>query len=272
MTTQSNDHFYSVSDAEAQRTYVGVRRAAQWVAFFLPHLKSGFRVLDCGCGVGSITLDIAELVAPGQVIGVDRDESQLEVARTHAKERGLTNISFEQGNVYQLRFDDNSFDAVLAHTLLYHLSNHVGILREFHRILKPGGVAAISDDDFNTVTHSPESPSWRKLIELWGKVVRYNGGDPFYSRHLRGLMVEAGFIKTEGYAVATDHYGTLDETRRWAMIVNGVIQSPDFAKLVIGENWSTQAELDEMANEIERWGERPDAFYAVMYCAALAWK
>ena len=73
MTDSPQQEFYSLNNAEAQRTYVGVRRAKDWVGFFLPHLKLGFDLLDCGCGVGSITLDLAELVAPGNDIGVDMD-------------------------------------------------------------------------------------------------------------------------------------------------------------------------------------------------------
>ena len=272
MTTQSGDEFYSISDAEAQRAYVGVRRAAQWIGFFLPYLKRGFSVLDCGCGVGSITLDLAELVASGQVIGIDLDESQLEIARANAQQRGLTNVSFEPGNAYTLRFADNSFDAVLAHTLLYHLNDQMRALREFHRVLKPGGVAGISDDDLATATFSPDLPFWHRAIELMTQVVRHNGGNPFYSRHLRGFLREAGFEKTAGFAVAADHYGTPDETRRWAAFVSGVYRSHDFVDLVIRQNWSTPAELDDMLTQIQRWGDNLDAFFAFMYCAAVGWK
>src|SRR5215813_1930647 len=118
MADSSQKEFYSLNNAEAQRTYVGVRRAKDWVGFFLPYLKQGLSVLDCGCGVGSITLDLAELVSPGKVIGVDMDEGQLQVARATAETRSLTNVLFEQGDVYQLRFESSSFDAALAHTLL----------------------------------------------------------------------------------------------------------------------------------------------------------
>jgi 2-polyprenyl-3-methyl-5-hydroxy-6-metoxy-1,4-benzoquinol methylase len=170
MEDSERKEFYSISDAEAQRTYVGVRRAKDWVGFLLPHLKKGFSLLDCGCGVGSITLDLAELVAPGQVIGVDMDEGQLEIGRTKAKERGLTNITFEHGNVYQLCFDSGTFDAALAHTLLYHLSD------------------------------------------------------------------------------------------------------PILKNLAIGQGWTTQTEMDEIISWMREWGERPDAFMAIMYCAALGWK
>lgn len=272
MENAERKEFYTLSNADAQRIYVGVRRAKDWVGFFLPHLKTGFSLLDCGCGVGSITLDLAELVVPGQVIGLDMDESQLEIARTNAKERGLTNVTFEEGNVYQLRFDPGMFDAVLAHTLLYHLSDPLRALKELRRVLKPGGLAAISDDDFNTITISPDHPLSQKLIDLMKRVILFNGGSPFYSRNLRGLLLEAGFTRTEGFAVAADHYGRLDETRRMAHVMNRQLNDPVMLNLVTSQSWATQKEIDEISAWIQEWGERPDAFMAIMYCAALGWK
>jgi len=263
--------FYSLNNAEAQQTYVGVRRAKDWVGFFLPYLKPGFNVLDCGCGVGSITLDIAELVAPGKVIGVDMDESQLAVARASAEKRGLTNVSFEQGNVYQLRFDSASFDAVLAHTLLYHLSDPLRALKEIRRVLKSGGIAAISDDDFNTMTFSPDHPIAQKLIDIMKHVVLFNGGSPFYSRNLRSLLLQAGFARTEGFAVAAEHYGRLEETRRMAYVMSRQSGDPALLNLVVSQSWATKDEMDEIITWIQEWGERPDAFLAIMYCAALGW-
>lgn len=262
---------YSLSNAEAQQTYVGVRRAQDWVGFFLPHLKQGDSLLDCGCGVGSITLDLAELVAPGKVIGMDMDEVQLEVARANAKTRGLTNVTFEQGSVYELRFDLGTFDAVLAHTLLYHLSDPLKALKELRRVLKPGGIATISDDDFDTVTLAPEHPNIHRITAIWKNVVLFNGGSPFYSRNLRGLMREAGFARTEGFAVAAEHYGRLEETRRMAGVMQRLFNEPSLANLVISQGWATRQDLDEILAWLPEWGENPDAFMAIMYCAALGW-
>lgn len=263
--------FYSLNNAEAQQTYVGVRRANDWVGFFLPHLKRGFSVLDCGCGVGSITLDIAELVTPSNVIGVDMDEGQLEIARASAKERGLPNVTFEQGNVYELRFDPGIFDAVLAHTLLYHLSDPLRALKELRRVLKPGGIVAISDDDMNTITFSPDHPIPQKLVDIMKRVILFNGGSPFYSRNLRSLLLQAGFVRTEGFAIAAEHYGRLEETRRMAYVMSQQLGDPMLRELVISQGWATQAELDEIVQWLHEWGERPDAFLAIMYCAALGW-
>lgn len=271
MTTAHTQETYTISDPEAQRLYVGARRAAQWVPFFLPHLRPGLSLLDCGCGVGSITLDLAEIVAPGRVVGIDLDEGQLAIARQAAVQRGLTNVAFEQGSVYDLPFDDGAFDAVLAHTLLFHLSDPVAALRSMRRVLAPGGVAAISDDDDGTVVFSPDDPAMRRFGGLVEKLMRHNGTNPTYARHLRGLLLQAGFLRTEGFAVAADYAGNLAATRHSAAIWVKILRDPAVAGLMIGQGWATQAELDELAAGVGRWGERPDAFFAVLYCAALGW-
>ena len=262
---------YSLSAPDVQREYTGSRRAKDWVGFLLPHLHPGMRLLDLGCGVGSITLDLAEIVAPGQVVGVDADASQLEVARSAAARRGLTNVRFESANAYALPFLDDSFDAALAHTLLVHLSEPVRALRELQRVVRPGGVVAVSDDDFGTVVLSPSNPLVEEAISLLVRVVQHNGGNPYYARHLRRCLLEAGFVRTEGHAVAADYYGTLEGTRRFAALVEPLLRHPTFADLVVGQGWTDRAHLDAILAEIRAWAERPDAFYAVTYCAALGW-
>jgi len=229
------------------------------------------RVLDCGCGVGTITMDLAEIVAPGQVVGIDRDESQLALARTLAEQRGISNVKFELGDVYALGYGAASFDAVLAHTLLVHLKDRLRALREMRRILTPTGLIAVSDDDFSTIVISPNDSIMHQAMDLWGRYLRLNGGDPTYSRHLRSLLLEAGFAETEGHAVAADYYGTVEETRRFVSMAQPLLRSPEFVRAAVGQGWATQPQLETMGRDLQAWGERPDAFFAVMYCAAVAW-
>jgi len=262
---------YSIVDAEAQRRYIETRRAATWVGFFLPHLRPGMRVLDCGCGVGSITLDLAELVAPGQVIGIDLDPTQLDIARAMAAQRGLANVQFIVASVYDLPFAEGSFDAVLAHTLLMHLRDPLQILRTLRRMVKAGGVIGVSDDDLSTVVVSPPSALADLLVAIWPRVVEANGGSPFYSRHLRQLLLEAGFVRTEGHAVAADYHGALDATRRFARVWEQLLAHTSWTALITGQGWASQEELDELIAWFRAWGERPDAFMAWMYCAAVGW-
>src|SRR5204863_9529417 len=98
------------------------RRLDTHAAFLKPHLRAGLRVLDVGCGPGSITLDIGRAVAPGQVVGLDREASQVELARSAAPGEGVGNVSFERGSVYSLPFPDGSFEIVFAHAVFEHLA------------------------------------------------------------------------------------------------------------------------------------------------------
>jgi SAM-dependent methyltransferase len=264
------EEVYMIGDRE-QVSYTGTRTAADWVPFFLPHLHPGMSLLDCGCGVGSITLDLAERVAPGQVVGVDLDEGQLAMARVEAERRGLANVRFEVASIYDLPFPDGAFDAALAHTLLFHLSEPLRALRVLRRMLKPGGVACVSDDDWSTLVFSPADPHIRKAWDLAIRLMEHNGGSPFYARHLRGLMMEAGFARTEGHAVAADHYGTPAETRKHAQFFDGLFSYPPVIATILGEGWADEAELAQVRTGTMAWGERPDAFLALMYCAVVGW-
>jgi SAM-dependent methyltransferase len=153
----SRDATYSIGDREAQVAYVGGRTAREYVPFFLPHRRLGIALLDCGCGVGSHTLDLAERVAPGEVVGVDIDAGQLASARAEAARRGLTNMRFAEVSTYALPFPAGSFDAVLAHTLLIHLREPLAALRVLRRQFRPGGVACISDDGWGTHSSRPST-------------------------------------------------------------------------------------------------------------------
>jgi SAM-dependent methyltransferase len=144
----------------------------------------------------------------------------------------LANVRFESASAYALPFPDDVFDAALAHTLLVHLSEPVRVLRELRRVVRPGGVVAVSDDDFGTVL-APPNPLVEEAISLLVRVVQHNGGNPYYARHLRRHLLDAGFARSEGHAVAADYYGTLDETRRFAALAEPWIRDPAFVEIVV---------------------------------------
>ena len=117
----THGHHESVVRAHASRT------AENSAAFVIPHLTPGTSVLDVGCGPGSITCDFAGLVAPAQVIGLDRSADIVAQARELAKDRGVENVEFRTGNIYDLEFEDESFDLVHAHQVLQHLTDPVAV-------------------------------------------------------------------------------------------------------------------------------------------------
>src|ERR1043165_6861191 len=113
-----------------------VLRSHQWrtaensAAYLLPHLKPGMTVLDVGCGPGSITADMARIVAPGKVTGID-SVGVLEAAVEAVA--GVSNVELAAGDVMALDYPDDSFDVVHAHQVLQHLADPVGALRETRR-------------------------------------------------------------------------------------------------------------------------------------------
>src|SRR5690606_26398226 len=111
----THGHHASVVGQHARRT------AERDAAFLLPHLRPGLRLLDVGCGPGTITTGLALTVAPGEVVGIDPVESVIEEARSHAAGEGLSNLRFEVASAYALPEPDASFDAAYMHQVLQHV-------------------------------------------------------------------------------------------------------------------------------------------------------
>lgn len=123
---------YSLGYSPGEQGRLGRRTAADRAAFFLPHLRPGMRLLDAGCGPGSITVGLVAAVAPGEVVGVDLEPRQIAAARALAHERQALGVRFAVADVYRLPFPDASFDAAFAYTVLFHLREPVRALSHRH--------------------------------------------------------------------------------------------------------------------------------------------
>jgi ubiquinone/menaquinone biosynthesis C-methylase UbiE len=142
------------------------RTAADSAAYLVPRLRAGMRLLDVGCGPGTISVDLASLVAPGEAIALDREESVLAEVERLAQARNLASLSTAVGDVYALPWADGAFDVVHAHQLLQHLTDPVAALREMRRVSRPGGLVAVRDADFGAMTWFPAEPrldDWRRI-------------------------------------------------------------------------------------------------------------
>jgi SAM-dependent methyltransferase len=232
------------------------------------------RLLDCGCGPGSITVDLAHAVTPGEAIGIDLREEALRHGRSLARDRGIANVTFQVANVYQLPFPDASFDAAFACAVLQHLASPLEALKEMRRILEPGGVIGIVDGSAPITFRYPTNP----LLEAWDQLRvlerEYNTGCPSLALQLRALLHEAGFARAHASGTmgteAGPPAGTPEETRRVAQ--NHLIQLRGMrGKLALAQGWATQQELEQMAAALMAWGEAPDAFYARPGFTALGW-
>lgn len=111
------------------------RTAENSAAYLLPHLAQDAKVLDVGCGPGTITADLADRVPEGHVTGIDSAQGIIDQARETVGSR--TNLGFATGDVYALDYPDGSFDVVHAHQVLQHLGDPVRALREMRRVIDP---------------------------------------------------------------------------------------------------------------------------------------
>jgi SAM-dependent methyltransferase len=173
--------------------FVSRRTLESHGAFFIPHLRTGMRVLDVGCGPGSITLGIAARIGAGHAVGVDMNESQIQLAARSAREQGVRNAQFRTGDAYALPFDDGQFDAVFSHALLEHLREPVRALREYRRMLAPGGVMGVAAPDWSGFLVGPSNPALEAALDAFKALQVGNGGDVNVGHKLSQYAVDAGF-------------------------------------------------------------------------------
>lgn len=182
--TYTHGHHASVVNSHARRT------AQDSAAFLLPHLKPHHTILDIGCGPGTITADLAELVPEGKVTGVDAVEAVLERARAHVAGRsGITNCTFEVADANALPYPDASFDVVFCHQVLQHVQDPVGILKEMRRVAKPGGIVAAREADYKSFAWFPEPQGLDDWLDAYRKTARLCGGQPDAGRYVRQVIL-----------------------------------------------------------------------------------
>jgi len=165
------------------------------------NIRSGMRVLDLGCGTGTLTIMIKQTYPNVEVVGLDGDQAILEIARSKANRAGVK-ITFDNAMAFKLPYPDNSFNRVLSSLVIHHLSteNKQLAMHEIYRVLRAGGELHIVDFG------KPHNP-YAHLVSL---VIRHLEEA---SDNIRGLIPEmihnAGFTKVEKTAQYTTIVGGL---------------------------------------------------------------
>ena len=257
-------HHASVVSNHAKRT------ADKDAAFFLPMLRPGMRLLDVGCGPGSITAGLARHVAPGETIGIDASESVIDTARS-LLDPATANLAFEVGSIYQPRFAPATFDAVFAHQVLQHLRRPVDALAQMRVLLKPGGVIGVREVDWGSMTFYPENEGMRRFLRMYHELAHRNGGEPNAGRHMRRWFREAGCTDTR-VTTSTTSYADAAETRDWANTYAERTLHSNLADKALEYGLATRSDLESMAAGWRAWGDDPDALYCFSHTEIVAWK
>ncbi len=172
----------------AQATLHELRTVENSAAYLLPKLQSmkesnlHLALLDVGAGSGTISVSFAKLIADGHVTGIDLNPNILPRARAVAETAGVKNVEFQQGNVYQLPFSDETFDVTFCHQVLIHIGTPWDALREMLRVTKRGGIVAAREGDYETECVWPELPELRNFHKLMAGRMSTGGGTPTVGR------------------------------------------------------------------------------------------
>jgi SAM-dependent methyltransferase len=260
--TYTHGHAESVLRSHRWRT---VENSA---AYLLPHLRPGVDLLDVGCGPGTITVDLAQRVAPGRVVGIDAAADAIDAARAGATDAGVA-IDLAVGDVYALDHADASFDVVHAHQVLQHLGDPVRALREMRRVCRTDGVVAARDSIYRAFSWYPSFPELDRWLDLYCFVAEANGGEPDAGSHLRAWCLEAGFSAVEASATAWC-FATDEDRAWWGGLWAERITSTALADRAVELGTASRDELAALGEAWRRWAATPEAWFAVLHGEVLA--
>jgi SAM-dependent methyltransferase len=208
-------------------------------------------------------------VAPGPVVGLDASPEVIAQAEEHAAEVGLENVRFEVGDLFNLGYDDDSFDVVHMHQVLQHLTDPVGALVEARRVIHPDGVVAARDGDFGAFTWSPADPALDRWMELYLAITTRNGHNALIGRELLGIAQRAGFTEV---TVSSSNWTYADPESRawWGGLWADRIRYSRIADQAVSYGLSSADELEEIAQAFLRWAASDDGVFMVPQVEILA--
>jgi 2-polyprenyl-3-methyl-5-hydroxy-6-metoxy-1,4-benzoquinol methylase len=273
MSSQHDEH--DEHDVYTHGHHDAVLRSHRWrtaqnsAAYLLPELRPGQRLLDVGCGPGTLTADLARLVAPGQVVGIDVAAAVLDEARDHAAAAGVGNVSFQAGDFRTADLAPASFDVVHAHQVLQHLRDPVGALAAMARLVRPGGVVAVRDGDYASMTWSPDDAGLDRWLELYSAVTHRNGGEPNAGRHLLSWAHRAGLADAT-YTTSTWTYVSPADRSWWAELWADRVTSSTFGEQAVGYGLATPADLADIAAAWRAWAAADDGLFVVLHGEVVA--
>ena len=237
--------------------------------YMLPYLRPGLRVLDFGCGPGTISVGIARRIDPGELHCVDMEESQIEMARSVAKENGQGNAVFHLCDATNLPFEDDFFDIAHGHNILMHVPDTQALLAEIKRVLKPGGLICCREMITASSFAYPDKDVAQRLWDLFEDVVAANDGHPHMGKDMKAHILEAGFTNIRVSA----SFNTYDTPEEIHFMRHGAVEwllSPEITDMAIKYGAWTDELSDRMRAGADEWLGHHGAFGGTAYGEVIA--
>jgi len=206
-------------------------------SYALMQIQSGHKLLDLGCGPGTDTIPLAQLVGVnGQVIGADYDKAMVAEAEKRAEQAKVNTWARHKCvDAISLPFKTDYFDSCRSERLFQHLFDPAQALSEMVRVTKPGGWVVVADTDWGSLsTDSDETDIERRLVRFLAESFLHNGYSGrklhrlFKQQNLADISFEVFPIATPNYALS--RHGTQAEKVEQGALKAGVITSDELQR------------------------------------------
>jgi len=154
---------------------------------------SGSQVLEAGCGVGAQTITLARNSPNAHITSIDISESSVAEAKKRIEGAGFTNVNFQQGDIFNLAFDLESFDHIFVCFVLEHLARPLEALNFLKNYLKVGGTITVIEGDHGSTYFYPDNDAAHRAIQCQVELQKRDGGNANIGRELYPLLNAAGF-------------------------------------------------------------------------------
>jgi ubiquinone/menaquinone biosynthesis C-methylase UbiE len=224
--------------------------------FDLIGLEPGWRCADLGCGGGEVTFELARLVGPdGRVTGLDMDDVKLCLAQAAADERGLANVEFRTVDVNQWS-EPEEYDFVYCRMLLQHLRRPVDQLARMWAAVRPGGVVAVEDADFEGLFCDPPNDGFEFYARTFPVALSRHGGDPTAGRKLHRYFRDAEIPEAE-FRLTAQRVRASGDTKTLAL---ATLEAT--AAAMVAERLATEDEVEAARASLAEFVDDPETILA----------
>lgn len=188
----SSEYVHGYTERESFRLY----DQASTLTELLHHdtrYPSGSRILEAGCGVGAQTLILAQNNPDCHFVSMDISAESIQMAKQLVDKHRITNVEFQQGDIFDLPFPMESFDHVFVCFVLEHLKHPQLALKNLRTAIKLGGSITIIEGDHGSTYFHPHSDLGMQTVDCLIKVQAVMGGNSLIGRQLYPLLSNAGF-------------------------------------------------------------------------------
>ena len=265
------DSTYTMGYTEEFLQLLERRSAQSSAAHLLPHLRPGMRLLDFGCGPGTISVGLAEAVQPGVLHGMDMEASQIEIAKAAALAGGHGNMELQTGDVTEMPFEDGFFDVAHCNAVLMHVPDTPAVLAEVRRVLKPGGLLGCRELICSSCFFEPGVDDLNSGWDTFAGLLAANGGHPQMGRQLKRIFQEAGFVDIQ-VGAEFESFVSAEDIAFFHRFALGWFCSEETVEAAVQLGVAERQQFDGYRRSLDRWKEEPGAAAAIGWGHGLARK